>query len=330
MDSKYWDIAAKQLQGKASPAEQEALRQWLAQDPAHTEQFRAQQRLWELTPPAPPAEVDTAAAWQKVKGRLQAAPEKPEAKFIPMYRTLLRVAASVALLIGLAWVMQFYFFPYYGMQVVRSGNGTIAVMLPDSSQVWLNRNSLLAYDPDFDAAERVVQLEGEAFFEVQRNPQRPFLVQAEAANTRVLGTSFNLRAYPAEETVELTVATGKVAFSASEANAEAIVTPGFAAVLNKQSNTIDRFKISSANAWAWQSGRLQFEGQSLAEVVQVLERYYGVRLQLQPESLATCRFTGSFVNAALEEVLQVLEATLQLEYKKQDDNTYTLSGEGCQ
>ncbi|WP_162052093.1 FecR family protein [Pontibacter pamirensis] len=330
MDSKYWDLAAKQLQGKASPVEQEALRQWLAQDPTHAEQFQAQQRLWDLTPPVALIEVDTAFAWQKVKGRLQTAPEKPEPKVIPMYRTLLRVAASVVLLIGLTWMIKLYFFPYYGMQVVRSGNGTLAAMLPDSSQVWLNRNSLLAYDPDFDGDERVVDLEGEAFFEVQRNPLRPFLVQAEAADARVLGTSFNFRAYPAEETVILTVATGKVAFRATEANAEAILTPGFAAALNRQSNEITQYAITNQNAWAWQSGRLRFEGQPLAEVVQELERYYGVGLQLQSEALANCRFTGSFAGAALEEVLQVLQVTLQLEYRKQNNNTYTLSGEGCQ
>ncbi|GAB3535066.1 FecR domain-containing protein [Pontibacter brevis] len=329
MDSKYWDITAKQLQGKATPAEQEALQEWLAQDPAHAEQFQAQQRLWELTPPAAPVEVDTAAAWQKVKERLKVQPEKPEPKVVPMYRTLLRIAASVALLIGLAWFVQLYFFPYYGMQVVRSGSGKTAVMLPDSSKVWLNRNSLLAYDPDFDGAERVVQLEGEAFFEVQRNPQRPFRIETEAANTQVLGTSFNLRAYPAEETVELAVATGKVAFSAKEANAAAVVTHGFAAVLNKQSHTLNKFTISSTNAWAWQSGKLQFEGQPLAEVTRVLERYYGVQLQLQNEALATCHFTGSFEGASLEEVLQVLEATMQLEYTKQHDTTYTLRGQGC-
>lgn len=329
MDSKYWDIAAKQLQSKATPAEQEALRLWLAQDPAHAEQFRAQQRLWQLTPPVPFVEVDTAAAWHKVKGRLQTQPEKPEPKLVPMYGTLLRIAASVALLIGLAWVIQLYFFPYFGMQVVRSGNNRIAVMLPDSSQVWLNRNSLLAYDSDFDGAERVVQLEGEAFFDVQRNPQRPFVIKVEEATTKVLGTSFNLRAYSSEETVALTVATGKVAFKASEGEGEVLVTPGFAAILNKQNDVINKYEVSSKNAWAWQSGRLQFEGQSLAEVVQLLEHYYHVRLQLQNESLATCRFTGSFTNAALEEVLQVLEATLQLEYTQQNDTTYTLSGQGC-
>lgn len=329
MDSKYWDIAAKQLQGKASPAEQEALRQWLAQDPAHMEQFRAQQQLWELTTPVPPVKVDTAAAWQKVKGRLQTQTEKPEPKTIPLYRTLLRIAASVVLLIGLAWIIQLFFFPYYGMQVVRSGNERMAVVLPDSSHIWLNRNSLLAYEPDFDGEERTVQLEGEAFFEVRRNPKRPFIIETEEVITRVLGTSFNLRAYPTEETVELAVATGKVAFSAPEARTEAVVTPGFAATLNKQRNTILKFTTSGANAWAWQSGRLQFNGQPLAEVVQVLERYYGVRLQLQHQAIASCRFTGSFEDAALEEVLQVLEATLQLEYAKQNHASYILNGQGC-
>lgn len=328
MTSRYWDLAAKTFEGRATPAEQEELRQWLAQNPEHTVQYKAQERLWKLTAPIPASEVDTDAAWQKVRTKLRPS-QRREAKVIPLYRQALRVAAAVVILIGMIWLMKLYFFPYYGMQVVESGSGKMTVILPDGSRVWLNKESILAYEPDFDGATRAVHLEGEAFFEVTRNPQQPFVIEAEAARTQVLGTSFNLRAYPEEQTVELTVATGKVAFSATKGTAEAIVAAGFGAILSKQANNIAKYAVTGKNAWAWKTEKLQFDGMPLREVLAALGRYYNVRLQLQKPALGNCRFTGTFQNAELQEVLQVLEASLQINITKQNEQTYTLTGEGC-
>lgn len=329
MDNRYWDLTAKQLEGKATAAEQEELRRWLEDDPTHKRQYEAQQELWRLTAPAPAPAVDTNAAWQKVSAGIQAEQKSRDTKVIRMFPMALKVAASVALLFGLFWLSRFLFFPYYGMELVESGNRQVSVMLPDSSQVWLNRDSKLAYDPDFGGAKREVQLEGEAFFEVRKDPRRPFIIRTKATQTKVLGTSFNLRAYPEEETVELEVATGRVAFSSKSRSAEVIVTPGYAAKLDRESTEIDHYSSPGGNAWAWKSGRLEFEGQPLREVLQDLERYYQVELKLQNPAIANCRFTGSFEHAALEGVLQVLSASLQLEYSQQDDQTFTLSGQGC-
>jgi len=328
MDSKYWDLAAKQLAGKATPAEQEELRRWLDANPVHRAQYRDQQRLWQLTAPAPAVEVDTDAAWRKVLTGMHLQVPK-QTKVIPLFRSVWRVAASVVLLIGLAWLLQYYYFPYYGMEVAAAGQGQRIVVLPDSSRVWLNKGSKLIYDADFDGAAREVHLEGEAFLDVQRNPQRPFVIRTDDAQIKVLGTSFNLRAYPDEEQVELVVETGKVSFTAEEGTAEAILTPGNAASLNRQSNTIAKQKVSDENAWAWKSGRLQFKDQPLKEVLPDIERCYGVKLQLQNSNMGECHFTGSFQQAELKEVLQVLAATLQLEFIKQNNQTYILTGLGC-
>lgn len=328
MDTNYWDIAAKQFAGKATPAEEAALREWLAGDPEHREQYEAQQQLWKLTTPAPATAVDTDAAWQKVHARLQQ-PHSQQAKVIPLYRQLWRVAAAVVILVGIAWLAKLYFLPYYGLEVVRSGSEQMAVILPDSSQVWLNKESILAYDPDFDSPQREVQLEGEAFFEVTHNPQQPFIIKAEASETRVLGTSFNLRAYPQEQAVELTVNTGKVAFTATEGSAQGIVTPGFGAILHKQEDSVEKYELTGENAWAWKTGKLQFNGQPLREVLSDLERYYNLKIQLKQPNLGSCRFTGTFQNSDLQEVLQVLEASLQVKIAKQDEQTYRITGEGC-
>lgn len=325
MDSHYWDIAAKSFEGKATPAEEEALRRWLSQSPEHQQQYKAQQQLWQTTTPAPATVVDTDAAWQKVRAQLQ----PQQAKVVLLYRQLWRVAAAVVILIGIAWLARLYFMPYYGLQVVESGEERMAVWLPDSSQVWLNKGSILAYDQNFDGPQREVHLEGEAFFEVTHNPQQPFVIEAENSKTQVLGTSFNLRAYPQEQTVELTVATGKVAFTVSESTEQAIVTPGFGAIHNREQNSITKYTLADENAWAWKSGTLRFNGQPLQEVLPELERYFGVTLQLRQSDLGNCRFTGTFREAELQEVLQVLEASLQLEVTKQNAHTYTFAGNGC-
>jgi transmembrane sensor len=327
METNYRDIAAKQLNGKASPAEMAKLEQWLAKSTQNEAAYQEQKRIWQLTSPSEAEEVDTDAAWLKVKSQLT---QKPETKVIPMYSKVWRVAASVILLIGMMWLMRYYLFPNYGMEVIESGDSPIAVVLPDKSQVWLNKGSKLLYDKEFDDQERIVQLEGEAFFQVHRDTSRPFIILSNRAKTQVLGTSFNLRAYPNEPLIELAVATGKVSFRDKDNKTEEVIlTPGFAATLNTKHQAITRTTFTEENAWAWKTGKLHFQNEGLANVLTALERYYDVKLELHNSSVGNCQFTGTFQHTALEEVLQVLEATLQLKYTQQEKQHYTLSGQGC-
>ncbi|MBC6608154.1 FecR domain-containing protein [Hymenobacter sp. BT188] len=331
MDTYYWDLAAREFANTATLAEQQELRQWRAAQPAHETQYQQQKQLWEKTASPIAGAIDVDAAWQQVSAKIQLQPEiEPAApKVIPLYSYAMRIAASVLVLIGLGWFMYGYFFSSAAMQVVRSGKKRMEIVLPDSSRVWLNEGSTLTYASKFDKSERSVKLEGEAFFQVRRNPQQPFVVETGPATTKVLGTSFNLRAYPTDGAVELTVATGKVAFTSKQGTA-AIVTPGYGAVLEKQTNRITKRRVADENAWAWQSGQLRFAGQPLSEVLPALEHYYGVTIRLSDTALATCRFTGTFNRAPLKEVLQVLEATLQLRYTKPVAQVYQLRGPGCQ
>ena len=333
MDTYYWDLAAREFANTATLAERRELQQWRAAQPAHEAQYQQQKQLWEQTAAPAVGPVDTDAAWQQVSAKLRRQPaiESTAApKVIPLYYSFaLRIAASMILFLGLGWVVYGAFFSRTATQVVHSGKNRVEVVLPDSSRVWLNAGSTLTYAAVFEASERLVKLEGEAFFEVRRNPRRPFRVESGPATTRVLGTSFNLRAYPADRAVELTVATGKVSF-AGEQGAVAVVTPGQGAVLEKQTNRLITVRVPDENAWAWQSGRLRFAGQPLREVLPALERYYGVTFHLSNEALASCRFTGTFHRAPLAEVLQVLAATLQLRYTQPTARVYQVQGPGCQ
>ncbi len=341
MDSNYWDIAAKVLEGRASPAEEEALRLWREADAANEEQYKAQAKLWQLTMPGPEEPVDIEAAWQKVSFRLrdrsddttlptthkQGGPQ--QAKSVSLFRMAMGVAASIALLLTLAWLVSFFLVPDWGKQVVKAGKEPIELVLPDGSKVMLNRNSKLVYEPEFSGTKRFMTLEGEAFFKVVRDEQRPFVIETGKVQTKVLGTSFNLRYYPEEQQTELIVISGKVAFTETEQSREAIVWAGQSAQVNLATGQLETFITANKNALAWQTGRLHFEARPLAEVLQQLERYYALELVLQNTEAGACRFTGTFNKAPLEEVLQVLKATLQLDIKQQKSGVFIISGEGC-
>ena len=206
--------------------------------------------------------------------------------------------------------------------MVRSGIKQVQVVLPDSSHVWLNRNSELRYANRFQSSTRVVDLKGEAFFQVRHNARQPFVVRTGRATTWVVGTSFNLRADSTAATVELSVVTGKVAFSI-QSEKPLLVTPGHAARLD-QRGIITTQRVAGSNAWAWQSGRLQFAGNPLHQVLAALERCYNVHFILPDARLANRRFTGTFNHASLEEVLHVLDATLNLHHVQLTETTVSM------
>ncbi|HEY0056840.1 MAG TPA: FecR domain-containing protein [Pedobacter sp.] len=323
----YWDITAKYLQGKANLNEQKELQAWRESDAEHEVQFKAQEKLWRLTEYTENHEVNTERAWHQTKSKIEAKLEqqKPIRK---MNFSWLKVAASIAIVFSSIWLFK-NVTSEDEMLVVKSGNRKIEIVLPDSSHVWLNKESQLAYHRDFSGPERNVHLEGEAFFEVKKDSKRPFTIKTGSVRTTVLGTSFNLRNYSAESEVFLEVATGRVSFKADSDPNEAIVTPGNGASIRKADKQLSKYSISNGNAWAWRTGKLKFDNMALKNVLSDLERFYGIAVTLENINLGTCRFSGNFENSKLEEVLQVLQVTLDLSYKTPAKNTYIISGQGC-
>ncbi len=325
-DSYYWDLTAKYLNGKATSEEQKELNEWRALNGEHETRFKAQEKLWAVTEYKPEREADTGQAWARTERLLQAKIE--HRRPVRTLYTVLKVAAMLAIVGTFIWLFRSPGSPF-NQKVLTAGSEKIEIVLPDSSHVWLNKGSELAYDKGLEGEARVVSLKGEAFFEVRRDVKRPFIIQTGKVRTTVLGTSFNLRAYPDDEMVELVVATGKVAFKAESSKDEAIVTPGNGARFNKAGGLMNKYQVAGQNAWSWRSGKLQFEDDPLKEVISDLRRHYGVKLEFQNINLQACRFTGTFTNARLEEVLQVLQASLDLTYKKSGAQTIVINGQGC-
>jgi ferric-dicitrate binding protein FerR (iron transport regulator) len=194
--------------------------------------------------------------------------------------------------------------------------------LPDGTLVSLNSNTKIKYPKKFGRATREVSIEGEAFFEVTPNKNKPFIIHAGKAQIKVLGTSFNVSAYPEAKQVEVIVETGKVQVlnkidEVKQSN-ELILVPGDKGTLVYSSNLLRKTTNHNPNFLAWKTHSLIFKATSLGEVIGNLEKVYKVDIQLADPGLNRLRLTAQFNNYSLDFILKVIETTFQIDVQKVD------------
>ncbi len=200
--------------------------------------------------------------------------------------------------------------------------------LPDGSQVRMNASTTLRFPEHFAADKREVYLEGEAYFEVVSDKKRPLIIHGTEANVKVLGTAFNVNAYPGKG-MEVAVRSGKVNMVSHSGNGtDVLMVPMMKkGVSNK---AIGKWQVEAANDqdFDWLEGKLIFNEKPLGEVVEELSRYYGVELELKDENLAACRISSTFYRNSIEEVLETLSLIVDLHYEHLGER-YVISGKGC-
>ena len=203
----------------------------------------------------------------------------------------------------------------------RNSNGVKStIALTDGSKIWLNADSRIQYPKVFTGNTREVYLNGEAFFEVAKIPSRPFVIHLANGTVRVLGTSFNIRAYDNEKIIETSVATGKVAFipkyrKSGKKQDTVFLTPNNKVrYLFTKEEVIVEPTISLADK-AWIGGKLIFKAMSFEEIGVQLERNFGKKVVFLSNATRQFRLTGSFQNNSLEEILFYLSKSKEFNYK---------------
>jgi len=334
------DMITMFLSGNLSGKEKEDFLLWLDQSEENKALYEELSQVWDLSDnyDAPEFETNIPKNWDLVESRLDidVAPKlkvvEPEAKVrkLGFPKQLLQIAA-VFLIVSLAgwWFMKGNFEDTQGsMVLVKTALEEVKeISLPDGTKVWLNGDSELAYDDTFE--KRKVELRGEAFFDVARMEEHPFEIYSGAAKTVVLGTAFNVRAYPTEADVEVSVVRGKVALQ-EEANPEksVILEAGNAGAYKKAYKKVVKETKIKKNADSWKTNQLSFENVPLAEVLESLERHFNVEIKTTNKDLLKCHFTGDYRNPKLEQILEVLEFGINLNVKK-ENNKYLVGGKGC-
>lgn len=231
-----------------------------------------------------------------------------------------QIAAVVLLLIMTAYGVYSYTKNKMTMSdmIVAVEKGQKAnITLPDGSLVWINSDSKLIYGSGFNDRERVLLLEGEAYFEVSPDKDRPFIVKTNDLSVKALGTSFDVKSYTDESEISTVLMTGKVevcSFSDRQ-----ILLPNERIVFNRQTGKLKKNTVYDAKDYAsWKDNILNFEAESFENIVRVLERYYNTRIVFETESLKQYRFTGTPGNTSLESILQILSLTSPLDYEVKD------------
>ncbi|MBC8153929.1 MAG: FecR domain-containing protein [Bacteroidetes bacterium] len=349
-DSVDWILIGKVVAGEATEAERQQLETWLTAHPEQRPMMERLRRFW-LTPAAHTAgtDLDIAGAYQRLQQRiaLEHTPNEVPVRLLwsRPRMTWLAAAASVALVAGFWSWNQLKPTPELTVVEQTNNKGTRSqIRLTDGSVVWLNADSHLWYPKSFRGDLREVTLEGEAFFQVTHDPAHPFVVRLKTGSVRVLGTSFNIRAYPGDSTVETSVVTGRVAFipaaetvsrpagvpaqPAPDTPDTLFLKPNSKAIQSLTRQNMQVQPTVAVNQIAWTESKLVFRNTPMGEVAKTLERWYGTPVTLERESLRQCPLTATFQNQSLREVMSLIAMTNRFAYELTPTQV-TIKGSGC-
>ncbi|MBW6535580.1 MAG: FecR domain-containing protein [Mariniphaga sp.] len=333
-----WDLVTKFLASEAKTAEKEAVEKWASQSDQNKHVLEQAKVLYQKTGEYYQVKrFDSDAAWEKTQQRISSetisnAPrEKPRNVYIS---TFYKYAAIfiLALLVGTAGY-------YFGLknqlqnvysEVISAEKQVVnEYILPDGSVVALNSNSKLQFPKKFKNSMREVTITGEAFFDVLPDAEKPFIINAGNAQVKVLGTSFNINAYPENETVEVVVKTGTVQVISTEKRntsetAEIVLNSGEKGTFINSLGKLEKGFNSDPNYLAWKTHNLVFENTPLREVVQYLNKTYHTDIQLKEENLNKLVLTAQFEKKPVDFILNVIQLTFDLQLE-QAKNIYILS-----
>lgn len=316
----FLKLFEKQLQGTITPDEEARLNKWFE------EQQNKGLPTWDEQTLGNKDDLE-----EDIFNAINSHNEQPRVR--NLYSPWLKIAASILMVSTLA-VLWYKFKPQalqqtaavvYTQSAAKYGQ-VIKVVLPDSSEVWLNAGSRLRYPESFDGKTREIELDGEAFFDVKHKEQQPFIVHSGELNTQVLGTSFNIKAYKTNRKLRVTVASGKVAVYTK--NTKAIyLTPNQTAVYDRELHAFNTSNKPSKDFTAWTQGKLVYKNELLSQALEDISNKYGVKVTAGP-NLKSCQIYGTFEHSNAEVLLKMIALSVNGKLVKNADG-YLLTGNGC-
>ncbi|MBN2520100.1 MAG: FecR domain-containing protein [Bacteroidales bacterium] len=309
-----WDLIAKQLSGEASEEENKIVNNWITESEENEKSYAEIKNSWNIIGLADiENEIDVSGALNKVKSKIAIQP-----RIIHLTRYI-RIAAAVLIAVFLGTGIYYYSVNYNQYAEINTKTEQNMVKtLDDGTIVYLNANSKLKYPKKFEKNNREIELTGEAFFEVEPDKNRPFIINTGNSKITVLGTSFNVNAYSSAENTVVTVNTGKVQFSKTnilgKTTENIILEKGQKGILNKSLNQIKADKIANENHLAWRTKIMTFNETPMCEVKQTLESVYQIPVIIEDEEIKNLKFTTStgFNGDDIKTVIHVIERTLNI------------------
>ena len=332
----FYEKAARYFTGDMSEEELQHFEQLCQSVPSLTKEREKLGKIWEATGNL--ESFDTIAgerAYDKVMKRIHHS-VKPKRNFLYYLEKSAAVLFIPLFLLSLVYYLTNK--PIREQQNVfneiDNAYGTVSkLVLPDGTRVWLNSGSHIKYPLYFMHGIRKVHLDGEAFFEVAKDKKRPFIVETSQIDVIATGTVFDVMAYSDENRIVSTLVSGKIVLAKETGKSRRFKTlvsvkPGYQAVLDKTQKEITLRQTDVDKVIAWKEGKLIFRDDPMDVVVRKLNRWYNADIVLMDNELNAYRYTATFVDETLPQILELLKHSAPIDYKvykrkKKADNSFT-------
>ena len=274
------DIIIRYLENRCSEEDFVLINEWMKESDENAGELFRMEEIYQLGKFPFEEENLVAKAERRLGRRLEQENQKRQEVF--KLKSVLRYAAAIVGVIVLAAGLAYWFRNKAEELVVASAaHGQVREMLlPDGTKVWLNQSSVLKYPRAFEGKERHVYLDGEAYFEVARNHEKPFMVKSPAMDVRVLGTSFNIKCRPDNSFAETTLIEGEVEVKDKSDKGRITLLPGQKAVLNRVTGRMQVKQVDPKMEIVWHNDLIPFEKSSIFQIAAALERFYEYQTQV--------------------------------------------------
>lgn len=307
-------IIKRFLSGRFPKKTEERVQRWIIADKYTKEKEAASLEYWnELN-----TEInsDTYSALKRVNQRIGYT--ESQTAYIPFHQKLLRIAAVLIPLFIMA-SGYLYYTQNKLIEISVAYGETRHLFLPDSSEIWINSGSSIKYPKVFADDQRQIYLEGEAYFSVTKNPAKPFIVKTDPLSVKVLGTKFNVKAYPGDENITTTLTSGKVEVF-TQLQESQILRPNEQLIYNINTSAMNTEQVLPAETNAWLAGQILFINSSFNEIKQILERHFDVTIDDKTTIPASRSYTVKFLKGeTLIEILDVLKDVVGFTYRQQGE-----------
>lgn len=308
------------------PEIEEKVQKWIIKDKWTAEKNNAMSTIWDEMEIAPNDNIYKAL--DRVKNKIKQL--ENQKKHLRIRRMLL---GSAAVIIPVLLIVGSYFYINQDVEmieVVSSSNQQKQCTLADGTTILLNSGTKITYPSKFTDSTRVVTLDGEAYFSVISDAAKPFIVKTNNLSVRVLGTKFNISAYPTNDRTIATLTSGKIQvdIQSGKTDSKYILKPNQEIVFNKIDNSVLINTATGENS-SWKDGSLVFQDATFNDIVNTIERRYGITIDYSKQAFLNTPYTIKFIhNESLEDVLDVLQDVVGgFEYKKENSKiTITKKG----
>jgi ferric-dicitrate binding protein FerR (iron transport regulator) len=304
----------KFFEGLTTQEEDETIRQWVTDSPENEKRFFEERKIFDavvLTTTEPDIK-------ENIESQSVVSGNRP--RISTYFRELIKIAAIVAITLLGSW----YYFIHINksnklvaMQTISVPSGQrLNIVLPDGTDVWLNAKTTIKYPVSFNEKERLILLDGQAYFDVAKDKEVPFLVKTRDGIIQALGTKFDVMAYPDSHSFETVLMEGKVKVrTVCDSLQSIILTPSNKAYL--KNGKLETAYVDDFSAYEWKDGLISFKNESFAQIMKSFEKVYDVRIVIENPKVGNLIYTGKFrVIDGVDYALRVLQKDVKFKYER--------------